>query len=164
MASAPESLWFFKHNELTTETVGFIAVTIHIDGLVQACSNSSALAMELLQSCTKPLILFPARHISTLIMTLHLIKQPQLDCLTKAFTCWVALKKKLKCYCVFAFDNSNAITGLWFDIYVYCLYFIVKDDKNLSIFFSIVFDDNGSIEYFINSVTLYTCCNLTIEN
>ena len=27
----------------------------HIDGLVQDCSNSSALAMELLQSCTKPL-------------------------------------------------------------------------------------------------------------
>ena len=34
------------------------AVTLHlknnyIDGLVQDCSNSSALAMELLQSCTK---------------------------------------------------------------------------------------------------------------
>ena len=26
----------------------------HIDGLAQDCSNSSALAMELLQSCTKP--------------------------------------------------------------------------------------------------------------
>ena len=26
------------------------------DGLVQNCSNSRALAMELLQSCTKPLI------------------------------------------------------------------------------------------------------------
>ena len=30
----------------------------HIDGLVQDCSNSSALAMELLQSCTKPSIWF----------------------------------------------------------------------------------------------------------
>ena len=29
----------------------------HIDGLVQDCSNSIALAMELLQSCTNPLIL-----------------------------------------------------------------------------------------------------------
>ena len=29
----------------------------HIDGLVQNCSNSSALAMELLQSCTKPSII-----------------------------------------------------------------------------------------------------------
>ena len=28
----------------------------YIDGLVQDCSNSSALAMELLQSCTKPSI------------------------------------------------------------------------------------------------------------
>ena len=26
----------------------------HVDGSVQDCSNSSALAMELLQSCTKP--------------------------------------------------------------------------------------------------------------
>ena len=29
---------------------------VYIDGLVEDCSNSSALAMELLQSCTKPLI------------------------------------------------------------------------------------------------------------
>ena len=29
-------------------------MTYHVDGLVQDCSNSSALAMELLQSCTKP--------------------------------------------------------------------------------------------------------------
>ena len=29
----------------------------HINGLVQDCSKSIALAMELLQSCTKPLIL-----------------------------------------------------------------------------------------------------------
>ena len=28
----------------------------YINGLVQDCSNSSALAMELLQSCTKPSI------------------------------------------------------------------------------------------------------------
>ena len=28
----------------------------YLDGLVQDCSNSSALAMELLQSCTKPSI------------------------------------------------------------------------------------------------------------
>ena len=31
-------------------------VVHHINGLVQDCSNSSALAMELLQSCNKPLI------------------------------------------------------------------------------------------------------------
>ena len=34
----------------------FCTVYEYIDGLVQDCSNSSALAMELLQSCTKPLI------------------------------------------------------------------------------------------------------------
>ena len=32
--------------------------TCHFDGLVQDCSYSSALAMELLQSFTKPLIYF----------------------------------------------------------------------------------------------------------
>ena len=31
----------------------------HIDGFVQDCSISSALAMEILQSCTKPLICLP---------------------------------------------------------------------------------------------------------
>ena len=31
-------------------------IKIYIDGLVQDCSNSIALAMELLQSCTKPSI------------------------------------------------------------------------------------------------------------
>ena len=30
-----------------------VTVKLHIDGLVQDCSNSSMLAMELLQSCTK---------------------------------------------------------------------------------------------------------------
>ena len=33
---------------------GTISVLRHFDGLVQDCSNSSALAMEFLQSCTKP--------------------------------------------------------------------------------------------------------------
>ena len=31
---------------------------VYIDGLVQDCSNSSALAMELLQFCIKPSTLF----------------------------------------------------------------------------------------------------------
>ena len=31
-------------------------VTLYIDALVQDCNNSSVLAMELLQSCTKSLI------------------------------------------------------------------------------------------------------------
>ena len=33
-----------------------MCANLDIDGLVQDCSNSSALAMELLQSCTKPSI------------------------------------------------------------------------------------------------------------
>ena len=37
-----------------------IAAMLDINGLVQDCSNSSASALELLQSCTKPLIYFPS--------------------------------------------------------------------------------------------------------
>ena len=36
--------------------MGHVVRSHDIDGLVQDCSNSSALAMELLQSCTKPSI------------------------------------------------------------------------------------------------------------
>ena len=39
------------NNQVTSD---FIYQEAHVDGLVQDCSNSSALAMELLQSCTKP--------------------------------------------------------------------------------------------------------------
>ena len=38
----------------------------HIDGFVQDCSNSGALAMELLQSCTKPSIY------KTIIFSVHI--------------------------------------------------------------------------------------------
>ena len=34
----------------------FLECGLHIDGLVQDCNNSSALAMELVQFCTKPSI------------------------------------------------------------------------------------------------------------
>ena len=34
----------------------WIPVLQNVDGLIQDCSNSSAVAMELMQSCTKPLI------------------------------------------------------------------------------------------------------------
>ena len=37
--------------------MGFVLFD-YIDGLVQDCSNSSALAMKLLHSCTKPTISF----------------------------------------------------------------------------------------------------------
>ena len=39
----------------------------YMDGLVQDCSNSSALAMELLQSCTKPWI-FASKHLVLLLV------------------------------------------------------------------------------------------------
>ena len=44
-----QSHWYFTYyiNEY---------FTYYTDGLVQDCSNSSVLAMELLQSCTQPLI------------------------------------------------------------------------------------------------------------
>ena len=37
-------------------STSFLTQKSHIDGLVQDCSNSSALALELLQSCAKPSI------------------------------------------------------------------------------------------------------------
>ena len=37
--------------------------SIHIDGLVKDCSNSSALAMELLQSCAKPSIRYSSYQV-----------------------------------------------------------------------------------------------------
>ena len=42
--------------------------SLHIDGLVQDCRNSSALAMELLQSCTKPSISYCVMTITVCIM------------------------------------------------------------------------------------------------
>ena len=47
IATSARGQWFNPHSILK----------LYMDGLVQDCSNSSALAMELLQSCTKPLIL-----------------------------------------------------------------------------------------------------------
>ena len=38
----------------TKQSVHILLGTLHIQGLAQDCSNSSALAMELLQSCAKP--------------------------------------------------------------------------------------------------------------
>ena len=48
-------------HSMTSSCVGYITVILmlmqgYIDGLAQDCSNSSALVMELLQSCTKPSI------------------------------------------------------------------------------------------------------------
>ena len=44
----------FQHNEAKTEWPSLCRKHSLINGLVLDCSNSSVLAMELLQSCTKP--------------------------------------------------------------------------------------------------------------
>ena len=39
---------------LINDAAYYTQLSIHIDGLAQECSISSALAIEMLQSCTKP--------------------------------------------------------------------------------------------------------------
>ena len=46
----------YSHTLTKTDHTPDLKLTQDIDGLVRDCSNSSALAMELLQSCAKPLI------------------------------------------------------------------------------------------------------------
>ena len=41
------------HFKIHIECMEHMMTEYHIDGLVQDCSNSSAIALELLQSCTK---------------------------------------------------------------------------------------------------------------
>ena len=51
--------WFgctAKRTSLCTWQINHLSFVWHIDGLVKDCSYSSELAMELLQSCTKPLV------------------------------------------------------------------------------------------------------------
>ena len=47
----------------------------HIDGLMQDCSNSIADAMELLQSCTKPLI-YVVWNLNCVISNTHALDIP----------------------------------------------------------------------------------------
>ena len=56
MASNAEnvSIWWRHHEASILYTVSMRSASRDIDGLVQDCSISSALAMEILQSCTKP--------------------------------------------------------------------------------------------------------------
>ena len=57
-------LKFLQHVQSVTnaipgnEILFIMAINAHIDGLVQDGSNSSALTLELLQSCAKPSICF----------------------------------------------------------------------------------------------------------
>ena len=57
-------------------------IIVYIDGLVQDCSISSALAMEMLQSCTEPLIYYNdvawvSLHLISLITLLFVQKPDQ---------------------------------------------------------------------------------------
>ena len=54
------------------------AGVLHIDGLMQDCSNSSALALELLDSCTKPPISFALINLSkyNLVLETYLLTGP----------------------------------------------------------------------------------------
>ena len=55
--SAPiHSLNVYDWLSLTSLKCNWIKTKVHADGLMQVCCNSSALAMELLQSCAKPSI------------------------------------------------------------------------------------------------------------
>ena len=49
----------------------------YIDGLAQDCSNSIANAMELLQSCIKPLICLLHSAHSWLVFNIHIINEQQ---------------------------------------------------------------------------------------
>ena len=56
MCSTAHYLWIPRANGVTTPAWNGGKITEDkFDGLMQDCSNSSALAMELLQFCTKPL-------------------------------------------------------------------------------------------------------------
>ena len=73
----------------------------HTNDLVQACSNSSALAMELLQSCTKPLILeiIGRRRIFLKIMVHFIVHTFPADDLSPVSAC-------------------TSMTMFWYHIYV----------------------------------------------
>ena len=60
---------------------------IHIDGFAQDCNNSSALAMELLQSYAKPLIYSTFHEISTVHALLYFIMVGYSSILPKCF--WI---------------------------------------------------------------------------
>ena len=65
----------FRHHFLQffTWLVVTIKLSIQINGLVQDCSNSSALALELLQSCTKPSMIV-TDHLVSLQINFHELK------------------------------------------------------------------------------------------
>ena len=55
----------YHHTAPCTQCWHCVSLYQYIDGLVQDCSNSSALALELLQSCTKPSTCIQFNHCGT---------------------------------------------------------------------------------------------------
>ena len=75
-ASQSKSVIYISTPRPPIITIGLVDMTSKIAktlGLVQYCSNSSALAMKLLQSCTKPSIWLCERCIDLIYWTMYLI-------------------------------------------------------------------------------------------
>ena len=90
----------------------------HINGLMQACSNSSALAMELLQFCTKPSIW----SYGTL-------------CIVSEHTTWISEMKIME-LCKFIFQSDSYFS---FRSMTQCCFDSLSPEKWGSIFTSVCF-------------------------
>ena len=105
----PHLIHFHCHVTMNSDEMQIFSMVIfqlnisYIGGLVQDCSNSSALAMELLQSCTKPSIsFFTSAHIGSVctFCVLCALIRPEYDPKCKEWP-WLWFKKShplMKCY------------------------------------------------------------------
>ena len=81
---------------------------IQIDGLVQDCSNSSALAMELLQSCTKPSRCYIQENIFENVVLLFSER--------KHVTCCTRKSPLAAKYCSLIHIFPDFVSTLWVDL------------------------------------------------
>ena len=91
--------WSISHYSHCCNTE--VSPIVYIDGLVQACGISIALAMEILQSCTKPLI-----YMCVFIVT---------SMKTKIFycsNCLVVVYFRINCCCCIIFSTRACFTYL----------------------------------------------------
>ena len=103
----------FLGNESTSNTIRNSSLAYYIDDLVQDWSNSSVLAMELLQSCAKPSIYYAlcGYHIisycrctkDTLGVQYNQISRPDIASSPKKF--------------IMFYDRINAKVYIWFQLY-----------------------------------------------
>ena len=125
------------HHVMSTQTWTVPVLFPYIDGLVQKCSNSRALAMELLQYCTKPYIY------GTWIWDLTLVITVLADALAPAntgsstgiilTTQWNMFHLKFLCYLWFIFfticvdqvmswmEISPGLTAVWVSKLIHCI-------------------------------------------